>query len=72
MLVSWFLLMQALAFVLSSACDSLEDCNLNGECVNNSCHCDAWWSGEKCSALKFAPASAKFAYKKEHGANGLV
>lgn len=54
------------------ACKTLEDCNLNGDCVNEICHCDPWWSGDRCSALNFKPASTKFAYKQHYGANGLV
>jgi hypothetical protein len=68
--------------VAAFACETDEDCNLNGLCVSEGrvgertplmrCVCDAWWAGDACSALKFQPSKAKnkFAFEEGHGANG--
>ena len=37
-------------------CTGPLDCQLNGECLNGSCLCDAAWRGANCSLLNFLPA----------------
>jgi len=39
-----------------SGCIDDKDCNLNGECIENICKCDAPWTGSDCGMLDVLPA----------------
>jgi hypothetical protein len=38
------------------SCSTSSDCQLNGDCVNKVCVCDAAWTGPTCSVLNLLPA----------------
>ena len=40
----------------SSSCSSGHDCQLNGQCLNGTCHCEAAWRGHACQYLNLLPA----------------
>ena len=45
------------SLTMDGSCASELDCQLNGECVDGKCVCDAAWSGNaNCSTLAFLPA----------------
>jgi len=46
------------------SCDTDEDCQLNGKCINKSCQCYKGWTSSDCSALNFLPATQTPAYRQ--------
>lgn len=49
----WLLMLTVEA---SSNCSSGHDCQLNGQCLNGTCHCEAAWRGQACQYLNLLPA----------------
>ena len=59
-----------LPLVVAQQCNTTEDCSLNGDCVNNKCICDPWWSGSpNCDVLALLPASKTDGY---HNSSGIA
>ena len=64
----------------SFTCNSNEDCNLLGECVDQipqpRCVCDAGWTGDDCGTAHFKPANLTLGYNnpaaKTWGGNVLA
>ena len=61
--------MPAVIAALTAMCTTTQDCNMNGVCDGKVCKCDSWWTGEKCSQLRLAPAKANSGYRTSSGAN---
>ncbi|KAI9158130.1 hypothetical protein HJFPF1_06120 [Paramyrothecium foliicola] len=60
---STWLLAVALLLCVTLACQTMEDCGLNGICsCNQTCICDAGWRGVDCSELDLQPAQRYSGY----------
>mmetsp|Transcript_2325 Transcript_2325/g.5375 ORF Transcript_2325/g.5375 Transcript_2325/m.5375 type:complete len:580 (+) Transcript_2325:2510-4249(+) len=50
---------------VGGACKDALDCELNGECVEGYCKCDAAWTGPRCSRLRVIPAKVEAGLRKQ-------
>ena len=51
------LLLPAILFIISNACTTDLDCELNGKCVNSICQCNKPWKGDYCQFLDRLPVN---------------
>ena len=61
-----------LNIVLSSnigICESVDDCSLNGVCLNSKCVCDNGWKGRHCDLLNLDSVDYNKGYKNESQAS---